>query len=42
MNVENKLAEAYQIQDCDHNFTGKEEKLSNIIDLFTKKKILNQ
>jgi len=40
MKSENKLAEAYQIKNTDHLFTGKEEDLASIIESFIKRRIL--
>ncbi|HIH33870.1 MAG TPA: lysophospholipase [Nanoarchaeota archaeon] len=36
---ENKLAEAHQIKNCDHDFTGKERELAKIIVGFLKRKL---
>jgi len=36
---ENKLAEVYQIKNCDHDFTGKEQVLAKIISKFLKRKL---
>ena len=36
---ENKLAEVYQIKNCDHIFEGKEKELAKIVDSFVKKRL---
>jgi pimeloyl-ACP methyl ester carboxylesterase len=37
---ENKLAEAYQIKDCDHGFNGKEQEVVELIADFLKRRVL--
>lgn len=37
---ENKLAEAYQIKDCDHGFNGKEQEVVDLIADFLKRRVL--
>ena len=39
LKTENKLAEIYQIKDCDHSYTNKGKTLANIINKFLKNKI---
>lgn len=38
---ENKLAEAYQIKDCDHGFNGKEQEVIDVIADFLKRRVLS-
>ena len=37
MKKENRLTEAYQIKNCNHDFEGKEEELTNIVRKFLVK-----
>ncbi len=37
MQIENPRTEAHQLQNCDHDFQGKEEKLADIVFEFIQK-----